>query len=381
MSDERRWRGRRRFLRAAGIGVGGALAGCLGGDGGDGASDGESGGESNGGSDGGSGSGEIGTTTASTDEADFPSRDLRLVIPFGPGGGYDAYARFAAKHLEKHLPGDHSVNVQNVEGAGGAIAAEEVYNAEPDGHTLMIVSITGFSLEQMYRDVDFDLGKMTYLAQVAFEPHMLGVGNETDVTNWDDFVSAMQTDKPPRMYSSSAVSVDVAGPVLLGALGDLWEPEKVVNSLVIYDSRGAALQGILAGDLEYMSTAYSSVLEYKENLTSPIIYAREENKPANVPDGTQSLTEAGLPEGIEGMVGTRRAFAGPPEIPEDRVETLRTAFAETIQNDAEFQADLDNANRPINYLGGEEVGTIAADAIATWQEHEVVIESMIQGEE
>lgn len=306
-------------------------------------------------------------------DVDFPNQDVELIIPFGPGGGYDTYTRLLAPYLEKHLPGDHSVLPQNVEGAGGAIAANQVYNSDPDGHTIMIASITGFSLEQMFRDVDFDLEQMSYLAQIAFEPHMLGVGENTDLADWDDFVEAMQSDSPPQMYAPSPQSVDVAGPLLVGELGDLWAPDKVTENLVIYDSRGAAMQGIIAGDVQYMSTAYSSVLDFREDLEFPIIYSAEENKPDAVPDDTETLTSAGVPETIEGMVGTRRAFTGPPDIPDERLSILRSAFEDAI-NDDDFLAEAEEADRPINFADGEEIASIARDAIETWQANEEIID-------
>src|ERR1019366_7839220 len=81
------------------------------------------------------------------ERAYFSGKTVRLVVGYGPGGGYDAYARMIAPHFSKVLGA--SVVVENQPGAGGLVALNRIYAAAPDGLTMMIVNGTGSALLQL----------------------------------------------------------------------------------------------------------------------------------------------------------------------------------------------------------------------------------------
>ena len=93
-----------------------------------------------------------------------------MIVGYGPGGGYDAYARMIAPHLSKALGA--TVIVENQPGAGGLSALNRLYVATPDGLQTMIVNGTGAALAQILHQkaVRFDLGKLGYLATVSSSP-------------------------------------------------------------------------------------------------------------------------------------------------------------------------------------------------------------------
>ena len=75
--------------------------------------------------------------------AGYPDKDITLVVPFSPGGGFDTYARLIAPFLEKHLPNKVHVIVKNEPGAGGRKGLTDVYRSKPDGYKLVIVNVPG----------------------------------------------------------------------------------------------------------------------------------------------------------------------------------------------------------------------------------------------
>ena len=79
---------------------------------------------------------------AAQDAAEFfTGRTIRIVVGFGPGGGYDLYARLLAKYLPAHIPGEPKVVVENMEGVGSVRAANYVYEAAPrDGSVIAAVN-------------------------------------------------------------------------------------------------------------------------------------------------------------------------------------------------------------------------------------------------
>src|SRR4029077_16378333 len=90
---------------------------------------------------------------AANDEDDFyRGKTISLIIPIGPGGAYDAYARLVARYLGKELPGNPVIVPRNMPGAGGTIASNHVYNLAPqDGTTLTIIT-SSFAMEQLFEN-------------------------------------------------------------------------------------------------------------------------------------------------------------------------------------------------------------------------------------
>ena len=102
----------------------------------------------------------------------YKGKTVKIMVGYGPGGGYDAYARMIAPHLDKALGA--SVIVENQPGAGGANALNRVFAGQPDGLTLMIVNGTAAALGQLLEQdgVRYDLAKLEHLGIVSSSPWM-----------------------------------------------------------------------------------------------------------------------------------------------------------------------------------------------------------------
>src|SRR5258708_18559242 len=120
------------------------------------------------------------------ERAYFSGKTVRMVVGYGPGGGYDAYARMIAPHLSKVLGA--SVVVENQPGAGGLVALSRIATAAPDGLTMMIVNGTGAALSQLTEQVGvrYDLGQLGYLGTVSASPWMWLVGPGSPIKTQQD---------------------------------------------------------------------------------------------------------------------------------------------------------------------------------------------------
>ena len=116
-----------------------------------------------------------------SEQAFFSGKTVRFIVGFGPGGGYDAYARMLAPYLSKTLGA--KVIVENRPGAGGLVALNGVYIAPPDGLTIMIVNGTAAVFSQLtdLQGARYDLGKIGYLATLSAPPSMWTVGPQYPV--------------------------------------------------------------------------------------------------------------------------------------------------------------------------------------------------------
>jgi len=125
--------------------------------------------------------------------ADFyRGKTVRIIVGFSAGGGYDAYSRLIGRHLQKHIPGNPSVIVDNMAGAGSIIAANHIFNAAPKDGTV-IGNISGqIILEQLFANpaVQYDLGKFRYLGVPIGETYLLLLTRKSGVTKFDELLGA-----------------------------------------------------------------------------------------------------------------------------------------------------------------------------------------------
>ncbi len=120
----------------------------------------------------------------------YRGRTVRIVVGFAAGGGFDAYSRLIGRHLGKYIPGNPTVIVENMPGAGSIIAANHIYNAGAKDGTL-IGNISGpIILEQLFNNpaVQFDMAKFRHLAVPVSETYLMIVTRKAGVTRFDELV-------------------------------------------------------------------------------------------------------------------------------------------------------------------------------------------------
>ncbi len=128
---------------------------------------------------------------AQSDEASFyKGKTVRFVVGFGPGGGYDVYARMIAPHLSKAL--EASVVVENQPGAGGMTSLSRIYTDTPDGLRLTIVQGVGASLAQLLgvSGARYDLGKFEHLGTVSSSPWLWMAGPSSTFRTPQEFMAS-----------------------------------------------------------------------------------------------------------------------------------------------------------------------------------------------
>ena len=123
----------------------------------------------------------------------YKGKLVRIVVGFPPGGGYDSYSRMIGRHLSKHIPGNPTVIVDNMAGAGSIVAANHIFNIGPKDGTI-IGNIAGpLILEQLFGNpaVQFDMAKFRYLAVPAPEVYLMLVNRRSGITKLEDLMGAM----------------------------------------------------------------------------------------------------------------------------------------------------------------------------------------------
>ena len=122
----------------------------------------------------------------------YKEKVIRIVVGFSPGGGFDTFARTVARHMGKHVPGNPSIVVENMTGAGSLIAANHVYNvAKPDGLTIGAFNGNQILAQLVGRQgITFDARKMEWLGAPGYNHDLCLLSRKTGVTSADQWLAS-----------------------------------------------------------------------------------------------------------------------------------------------------------------------------------------------
>lgn len=292
-------------------------------------------------------------------DAFYDGEVLTVIVATQPGGGYDAYARLLAPHLQKHLPGS-TVIVKNVPGAGHIIGANELYRSKPDGLTigtfnkgLITAQIVGMP------GVQFDLTKMTWLGTPATEPRLFVVSKKSPFKTIDDVIAG----KKKVILSSAGVGSSAhTDALIIAQILDL-KNLKIVSGYKGTEGEMAMMRGEVDGQIGSMD----SMMPLIKNGDARAILVIGDERLKELPD-VPTLYEyapADQTPVVDLMVSQgliSRPYAGPPGIPPERVKILREAF-EQAWRDPGLLADAKKMGRPIDFRSGETVAKIVKGAL------------------
>lgn len=225
----------------------------------------------------------------------FPSRPLRLIVPFPPGGGTDIIARMVSQRLNDAF--GMQVVVDNRGGASGIIGTELAVRANPDGHTLLIGSVSTICINaSLYKKLPFDTVKdLAPVSLVASTPSMLVVGNTIAAKSVKELI-ALAKAKPGQLHYASPGSGSSAH---LG--GELFKQAAGIDiQHVPYKGTGPAVTDLVSGQVAMFITNMPSVLPMVKANRLRALAVTSLQRSALVPD-LPTVAESGIP-GFEVIV-------------------------------------------------------------------------------
>jgi tripartite-type tricarboxylate transporter receptor subunit TctC len=293
-------------------------------------------------------------------------KSVQMIIGFGPGGGYDLWARTLGRHIGKHLPGNPNVVPQNMPGAGSFTAASYIFNIAPkDGSALGIIAR------------DAALGPLTGASGARFDPTRLSwIGTPTKETNVCIAFHTAQVKSVQDLYDKQLILGDT-GP----GTGTRSYP-KALNELLGMKFR--LVGGFPASSDVFLAMERGEVDGICESLDSIKI-----RRPDWIPSGKVAILFQGgaepnpelkgvpfvrdlarTPEqkqAIEFLYagqGIGRPFVAPPDLPAERLKMLRDAFNATMK-DADFIAETKKSKLELEPEDGEHLAALIAKIYAT----------------
>lgn len=309
------------------------------------------------------------TSQAQTAESFYSNKQITLVVGYNPGGTYDLYSRVAASWLPRYIAGNPRIVVKNMPGAGGAKAANFLYQqGSKDGLTIGMISQAA-ALQQVIQDpaVEYDVRKFAWL------------GRMTPIVE----VTAIWHTTPVKTLQDATKRETVLGATAAGATSSIMP--NVMNQIVGtkfkitkgYPGTTGAMLAMERGEVEGShATAENLVIGKPDWLRDKKVnvvvqYAQERH--AAFPDAP-AMVEFGKTDedkqvlalfGSTAEIG--RSLVAPPGVQADRLDVLRKAFASMI-NDPAFKEELEKRHMEFGPMSGEELQKRVAQTVEVSQE-------------
>jgi tripartite-type tricarboxylate transporter receptor subunit TctC len=294
----------------------------------------------------------------------YKGKNIRIIVGFAAGGGFDTYSRVIARHMGRFIPGNPTISVENMTGAGSLIAANHVYRvAKPDGLTIGHF-IGGLIMQQVMggSGVEFDARKFEWIGVPVKENVVCALRRESGITNVESWLAA----KSPVKLGGTAPgsTTDDVAKVLREALK---LPIQLVSGYKgTADIRLAADGGELAGGCwawESIKVTWRKALESKE--VNVVLQAVPKPHP-ELPGIPLAMNFAKTEEakkliqaGVHDTQVFTRPYVLPPGTPKDRVQLLRKAFLDTLK-DKEFLAEAEKTKLDVEPIPADEIEKVVS---------------------
>lgn len=278
-----------------------------------------------------------------------PSDTVSIIVPYGPGGGFDRAVRGFAPYFSEAL-GGANVITENIPGAGGQRGSTVVARADADGLTLGIFNLPGFALPAILgEEVGYDLRELSWIGRLEADDYVLIVEADSDIQSLDDLIALDDLIITSTGYGSTVLAA------LQITANQLGLSEKDPIYLSGYGGTTDAIVGLIRGDGQVSMAPVSSVLSY---LDSGDVRALAMSGTESLFEGVPTFAEAGYP-GLTPL-NLQRSIAGPAGIDNATLEQLRSAFMDVVQNEdyLEYARSIGMNMSPMT--GAETAGDISS---------------------
>jgi tripartite-type tricarboxylate transporter receptor subunit TctC len=299
----------------------------------------------------------------------YQGKTIRMIVGFSAGGGYDVYTRTVARHMGKHIPGNPTVVVENMTGAGSLICANYMFKvAKPDGLTIGHF-IGGLFLQQLIGKpgIEFDGPKFEYLGAPAQDNEMVAIAKRTGISSVEQWIASKQIVKFGGVGAGTATD-DITKIVK----ETLHLPIQLVSG---YKGTAEVRLAFNGGEIDGLSNSWESFKstwprELQAGEVKVILQAVAKPHP-ELPNVRMVMDYAKtefdrkvIKTGVHDYNPTARPYVFPPGTPKERLEVLRKSFMETMK-DPEFIADAQKAKLDLSPLSGEELEKIVVNFYQT----------------
>jgi tripartite-type tricarboxylate transporter receptor subunit TctC len=251
---------------------------------------------------------------------EYPSRNVRIIVPFGPGGPADIYARFLGQHLSEALK--QPFVIENRPGAGAVIGTDEVAKSAPDGHTLLMMSNTHTTNETLIPNKPYQLMRdLAPVAPVNYSDLVMVVHPSLPVKDLKELIALAKAKPGGLNYASSGPGTPYH---MAGELFKAMSSTDIVH--VPHRASGEARNSVMGGHVQMMLDAISTMAPTIQGGQVKALGVTGKKRSSILPD-VPTIDEAGVP-GYEATIWL--GLMAPKGTPQPIVETLNAEITRVL---------------------------------------------------
>jgi len=261
----------------------------------------------------------------------YPAKPITIVVGYPPGGSTDLTGRAVGTELSNRL--GVPVVIENLGGAGGAIGAQKVANAAPDGYTLLVGASNELAIANLVnKKIKYTTKDFTAIGLVASQPLVLVASPKTGVKNASEFTQLVAKNPGKFSYGSSGVgtSLHLAGEMVK-------EQGKLFMTHIPYRGVAPLTNDLVGNNLEFGVFVLSSGLPFIKSGKVVALGTTEAKRSAITPD-IPALSESPQFKNVD--IGVWFALMGPAGLPKPIVDKVRKALNDTLQS-PEFRKKME----------------------------------------
>lgn len=267
----------------------------------------------------------------------YPTRPIRMVVPFSAGGSTDIIARIAAEYLRREL--GQPVVVENRGGAGGALGTTEVAKSNPDGYTLAVGTVSTMIVYPASKSKpDYTLEDFAPITNIASMPNVVSVGPTIKAKNLTEFIALLKAEPGKYSYATSGVGS------INHMLGESFQAAAGVKLVhVPYKGSGPGMQDVMGGQVDMIFDQFPSSKTFIDAGKLRAMGAISPQKIPGYPD-LMTMEDAGM-KGFtdEAWYGLLAPAKVPPEVLARLVDAMKK-----VEADPEFRGRIEKVGaRPV----------------------------------
>jgi tripartite-type tricarboxylate transporter receptor subunit TctC len=293
--------------------------------------------------------------TATADAQSYPTRLIKLMHGFPPGGNVDVVARLMAQEMSKSL--GQTIVVEGKPGQAGSLAAEAVAGAEPDGYTLLLVSGAHPATAAVYKKLKYrPVDDFEWISTVSFYPFILCARKDSALQTFADLLRAARA-KPDSVTSGTAGNGSIAHMTteLIAGMANV----KLLS--VPYRGEALALTGLLSGDVDFVVSTTTLAGPHVRSGEVRALGVTSKTRWKDFPD-VAAIAEAGLP-GLD--VISWSGIAAPAHTPKPIIERLHAEMQRAI-GVPDVRARLESFGADVRGLTAADMRALVERQLALW---------------
>ncbi|WP_030900218.1 Bug family tripartite tricarboxylate transporter substrate binding protein [Streptomyces sp. NRRL F-5126] len=294
----------------------------------------------------------------------YSGKTLTIEVPYGPGGGYDQWARVIAPYMQKYT-GAGSVKIVNTPGGGGLVGTQAIYHAPADGLTIGDTNAGGDVFDQIDHASGFnlDMRKVNWIGRPDDDPHIIATHTSGPYKTFDKLVgskskvSALATGKGSSDYNAAVI---------------IYNAFKVPFKMVAaFSGSSAEKAAFTSGEGTSASLSSSDIASIPNSATSVVVVsATPFSKLPKVPTVIQEAKKHGVSgntlqalNALTDVMDLGHSFFAPPGVPSARLKALRTAFKKSM-DDTAFQKAAKKAGLYQGYESSSDLSAAVSKALS-----------------